>query len=239
MGNSLENIYTSDQIIAELEQLTGRNDEFFYLTHISNAMREIGVVPSYSKTDCVPVEELKIKKPCDWAVGIDMNLLGANGEQIYNYTFHQGSNMQSNEVDRDRGMNNYAGNIRDYGITASEIGDDYIRLSSQAKGVAKAELNYYAYPIDEHGDIMVPAVFREPVTSYVLWKMKLKDHFRTPKAVTKNEVDSFERTYIMHAKEALGEARLPSALQADAMLNQWVTRIPDFRKKPRKRNYGY
>jgi len=222
-------MYSMDEIIAELELETGYKDQFYYLNQISNAIQQMGLCSIYTKTECIDVIDGIIQKPCDYIQGIDMNFIGNEG-YLPNYTFEFGASMRSEE------NSDFVGSIgNSKRIIVSEQGQDVLRVSKQGNELNKVEIKYYAYPVDEYGDMMIISPIKEAVKAWVMWKIKLRMHFANPKSVRKSELDAWEQTWYRLRRKALGEIKMPDPLQSESILSSWVSRIAQFQKKKRKR----
>ena len=233
-------LITMEELIAESFarlDLEDSRDELIFRNWIYRALRWIGQSMTDIKTECIPVCDLSIKKPCDYWSGIDMNLLGPNN-QIYHYQFTENGFLQSEEGRN--GQGDFLGtNSSLSGARTIHVGEDSFcfNLSSTAEktGICKAELKYFALQKDENGDPLIKEDIVEAIHAYIEWQYFKRGRNRTrgTRKFPHSEVESARITWQNYKAMVQGNLKMPSPQAAEVMLRKWVTGIPDFKNKAR------
>lgn len=231
---------TMDELIAESFQRLDNEDsrdELIFRNWIYRAMRWIGPHAYSIKTKCIEVCDLSIKKPCDYWYGLDLNLIGTNGE-IYYYQYAEHGFMNSEQSDS--GVEEHLENGGSLsGYRTIEIGEDHycFNLNSIAgsSSIKTAELKYYAMPKDEHGDLMISEDVVEAIHAYLRWMYieRGRERSRGTRMYPLSEVNEARTRWQNYKAMVQGNIKMPSPQAAEVMLRKWVTLIPDFKNKRR------
>lgn len=167
--------------------------------------RQLGFSGLHLKPAQVQVDNLTIKKPSDYAVGVDLALFDANDNE---YRYH----FQGN---RKRIHNEWAltSNATSLGFhqDRAEIGvseDPYFfYLDSTGESVTYANLNYYSYPVDEDGDMLIPEhhMFALMNFNYWMWERRKKDN--------QSSIAQAKQDWLMEQIKAKTKNKVPSMLE--------------------------
>lgn len=218
---------TSDEITAlamsVLEEATDAH-RLIFKSWIYFAVREIGVIKEDIKVCTLPVKELSFKKPQDLIRVENVVLLDENGGQV-SFKYQTGSKRIKEQVEFGGSEGRRAIPHQDSG-TRVDLGEDryFFHLGSNGDKVKKAKIRYYAAPIDENGDPLVPEPASQAVIMYIryMWAMR-KDNNQA-------RIDTAYNMYLRERDRAIGRLNTPSQMQGEQIATEWLSMINAPRK---------
>jgi len=226
------NTITVDELIAEAYSRTDSEDsrdEIIFRNWIYRSLKWIGPASSDIKTATIPVEDLSIRKPCDYWFPVEMQLLSNQGGVFYfqysNNSFIPSESLSRNNIDCQRKI---------------VIGEDndFFHINSNGASIAKCELNYYALPIDDNGDPLISEESIEAVLAYINWNWlkRQRNRYRGRSMFPMSEIESAKMEWIAFKGMVQGNRKMPSPLQAETVMRKWVSALPNFQNKRRHKN---
>lgn len=170
---------TMDQVVANSATLIQDTDPknrniFKQWTYL--AERQLGFSGEHVAAKKIYIDNLTIKKPLEYAVGIDLAIFDAS-DQEYKYHFRGWNKRIHNESSLV-----YAGTNSSLSASVYEIGisEDpfYFYLDSTGSNISYANLKYYSYPIDERGDMLIPEhhLYAIMQFNYWMWQKRKGDN---------------------------------------------------------------
>jgi hypothetical protein len=189
---------TLDQVVANSATLIKDTDprnrnllrQWSYL-----AERQLGFSGLHIQAKSIDVDNLYIKKPNDYAIGIDLAIFDSLDNE-YKYHFRGFGKRIHNEWTPSS----------DYEIGISED-PHYFYLDSTGSSIVKANLEYYSYPLDEHGDILIPEhhMFAIMQFNYWLWEKR--------KGENQSAIDQAKADWREEKVQAKSKNKVPSMLE--------------------------
>jgi hypothetical protein len=226
----MANIISMEELIASiytrLDSIDTR-DEMVFRDWIWDAIKEIGVGSLDVVTECLPVENLRICKPCYFGSVLEMNLLDAtNGTVYFQFT---GTGAKESEA---------------LNYTLVSETDDAFHLSSAGSAcvVTSAEVSFYRLPIDENENPLVREDDKLAIICYVeyqFWKRERnRKRGKARSEMPMSEIDFYNRQWVIELGKVKGRKKMVSPLHAETIMRKWMTLIPDFRDKKRHKMHG-
>ena len=216
-------------------------DEIVFTEWAYDALREIGPGPEDIEIKCVSVDDLCFEKPCNLMQLIDLQLVGAQGEIFY-YQFSQNRILDS-ELSNTRATPevNNSSRIGTRYIVVSEQDKSFI-LSSNASAVAKAEMSYFTFPVDEEGNMKIRENLKLPIIAYIEYQFYTRERHKLRRKgnfVTMNEIQFYKDNWIGKLRQAKGRQKMPNAVSAETIARKWNTLIPNWKDSKRNSNFFY
>lgn len=222
------NIYQIEEVVAELFSrldITDTRDEAVFYNWVYSGVRELGSNSLDIVSDCVEVIDCCIAKPCDFGGLVDLALIHGNRSVPFVFT--------------NTGTKSDRGDLED--INESRIGSIYVdeddtrfNLSSNAK-IDHAEIVYYSLPINKEGLPIVREIIKEAVISFCEYQWVKRERRRSPKLIGMNDVMYYNNEWKLAKGTAKGRQKMVSPVEAETILNNWMTLIPKFKTKNRHR----
>jgi hypothetical protein len=217
-------------------------DELVFREWCYDALREIGTGNVDIHTVCLPVEDLCVSKPCDFASEYEINILDSAGNVHYYQSSQTG--IRESQTNRNNGSGSVSTeNHNEYGISTIVLSetDDSFNLSSNAlrAGISSMELTYYRLPIDEDGNPLIREIYKLAVMAYIEYKYIKRERNRKRKEIPMSEVDWYKNAWMSEMIKVKGRVKMPSPVQADTIMRKWVTLVPNFRDSVRHRKGRY
>lgn len=159
------NFLTIDEVVANASTLIKNIEPKTRLLMKSWAYlgeRRIGFSGLQINVEEVPVEDLIIRKPEYCAQPIDIALYDEQNNE-YKYEF------------KGQGKPIHSGNRYKWGkIDVHETPFDF-RLGSNGSMISRAKIKFYAYPVDDNGDLMFPEHHLEALMFYIKWMYDMRE----------------------------------------------------------------
>ena len=218
------NYLTTEQVISNIDAALDNDDtrdHRLFKNLIWRAMQQIGVDKTDIKTVCEEVKDGKFFKPCDMILPIAIDLLtNVDGVIPYKYT---GTGFMKSDINT---------STIPYISPLVHLGENkscYI-LSSNSELVAKAQIKYYSYPVDENGEFLVPSSYIEAIIAFVkleLFDRKLHKGDRTAVSLLGYKRD----TWMYELRQARQNRKTLDMLEGTAISKAWLSIIPNFSRR--------
>ena len=169
--------------------------------------RQLGFSGLHIKPVQIEVDNLTIKKPNDYASGIDLALFDVSDNE-YKYHFQGNRKRIHNEWTI---ANSSTSSSLGFARTDTEIGvsEDpyYFYLDSTGESITYANINYYSYPIDDDGDMMIPEhhMFALMNFNYWMWERRKKEN--------QSSIAQAKADWLMEQTKAKAKNKVPSMLE--------------------------
>lgn len=95
-------------------------------------------------------------------------------------------------------------------------------------------LEYWAFPIDQDGNPLIPEYYGRAATSYIEFMHIKRLRSRDRQAVPMSEVDWMERRWLRMKLDAVTQRNTPSKPEIEEAINQWATMLPNQRRLNRR-----
>lgn len=191
------------------------------------ATRSIGVSDVNLKSTEITITSGLAPVPNDMAYP-DEIALRKNGTDEYAYPMYDTSYWQSlpSTDQAYRYTENYYVNIQgtNFVVSSDVTGDGFNRLV----------LRYWAYPIDENGDPLIPEYYIRAVTAYIEFMYTKRLRQRKRSEVPMSEVASYENRWLNMKRDAVVQRNQPTKPEIEGALQQWLTMLPNQRRLNRR-----
>lgn len=212
-------------------------DELVFQDWAWDAIREIGPTRVDRKTTCLDVTDLCIQKPHDFLYAIDLNLLDETGG-IHYYQFAE-SGFSNSEQQFNRARDFLSTSVNTHGSSSIKVAEQkhHFELSSNASKspISQAELNYYHYPIDEDGDILVEEKLKEAIIAFIEYMYIKRERRRKvgTRDIPLAEVQDSRIEWKKKRAEVRGDIKMPDPNSFATLAAKWVTGIANYKRKAR------
>lgn len=154
----------------------------------------------------LPVTNLTISKPSDYALGIDMALFDSSGNE---YLWHYRGNSERIHL-AGSFIYNPSGLQTSYNSSKNKVGvaeTPYaFKLDSYGENIATANLRYYSYPIDDNQEMLIPEHHMFALMMFISFMFWTKEG-------EKGSMDRFSDLWDRHKKIAKTANKMPSELE--------------------------
>jgi hypothetical protein len=216
MENNNLTFITADEAVSQAMLSLGSEDtrdRLIFKEWIYRAERQIGYNALSLKTACVDVNDFTFDKPCDMAQVIDIELYDSSGTLSTAYEF-RGSGFFPSENSLSRN------------VVMKESDFEFV-ISSNATNVSRAEIKYYAFPIDEDKNILIPEIHLEAVIAFCEFMYIKRERNLHRDEIPMSEVQYNEDRWHRMKADAKGKTKMPSILNAKDIMKRWMTLVPD------------
>lgn len=149
------------------------------------------------------------KKPSDHIHTSELAILDAQGNDLQ--YVHEGYRARAHPV---TAFNNP--------IIPKVYEDEYsFKLDSNATHVDRAVGRYWAYPVDDDNNPLIPEQHLEAIMNYVSYS------YAKNKGDALGRIDYYNNQWKIQAAKARGQNKMPDVPEARTILNRWMTLIPD------------
>lgn len=211
----MDKFITSDEVVSTAATVIKGAEEDPYLRNIMKTWVWLGEQnlahpASLVKTTEIGVSDLSSKKPSDFASTIDIALFD-DDDMEYSFVFRGSKKRIHGSSD----MNYFIDVYED---------PSFFHLSSNGSNVCTIKLTYYALPLDEDGNMMIPSSHLEPLVLFC----------RYMAAVRNNEpagnIAQLDGMWKIKAAGVRGDQKMPTPVHAREILNKWISMIPKVHK---------
>lgn len=231
---TIEEVVTSAFLALDIQD---SRDEWVFQEWAWDALRTLGPSRVDKKTACIDVCDLIIEKPCGYISALNLNILDANGKPFY-YQFSETGVLNSDGTSLSSTISLTDGvydEHRNFFHIKIEEGKNCFYLSSNADnaGITKAELSYYAFPINEDGKMEINEEFKNAIVAYIEFMYTKRQRKRSKREVAISEIQYLEDRWMRLCISAKGNMRMPDPMAARSITARWMTLIPNFKKNSR------
>jgi hypothetical protein len=214
MDNNYQYISQDEAVSHAMEALGAEDtrDRLIFKEWIYRAERNIGYSALDIKIKCEAVSDLCFDKPCNLAQVIDINLYNSSGNCVI---FH----FKAGKL--------FPGEVSVSSPLILSEGDYQFNLSSNGVSITKAEIKYYAFPIDDEGNILIPDKHLDAVVSFCeyMWIKRQRNLYRDK--IPMSELQYYDDRWLRLKADAKGKTKMPSLLNANSIMRRWMTLVPD------------
>lgn len=173
------------------------------------AERDIGFSTLNEKVFPTPVEDLCFAKPLDFAMANDLSLYDSQGRE-YRYSYKGTSKNLHRREDSEF--------LHDRTIQVYED-SHFFSLSSNGTNITHAKLLYYAYPIDEDGDLLIPETHMVAIMSYIKWMWERR------KSENPGMIQLERMEWEIESSRARSKNKMPSMLRGKEIAKNYMSMI--------------
>lgn len=175
--------------------------------------RQLGYHGLHEKVkEDIEVSDLFIKKPKDYAVGIDMALYDDEGKEIlWHYQGHSPRIHEQNSSP----AKIYPVRVA-VGVSEGPYGFD---MDSRGENIKTASIRYYSYPLSAEGEMLIPEHHINALMMYLKYMWALRENR------SGSEIAQLEGLWTKEQRKAKTKNKMPSMLEARDIVRHHMTMI--------------
>jgi hypothetical protein len=97
--------------------------------------------------------------------------------------------------------------------------------------ITSANIKYYSALMDDNGGLVFPEDYKDAVVQFVRFKYYQREKNR--RTIALSTIQYEEDRWIRELRRIKANNKMPNPLEAEAILRNWLTLIPNFKDKPR------
>jgi len=173
------------------------------------AERAIGHSKTSEKVYETTIQDLCFAKPLDYATAIDLSILDSQGTGL-KYTYRG----PSRRIHPSTGMDELHNKTIDVYEDAH-----FFNLGSRGDIAHSARLRYYAYPIDDEGELLVPEDHLQAIMWYIRWMWEWR------KSENPRMMQLAEREWSFQHDKARSKNKMPDMLRGKEIAKNYSSMI--------------
>lgn len=205
------NFLTIDEVIAAAAADIGnpsREEKMLFGSWIWRAEERLRSYRLKPSVEDLVVFDLVARKPPGFISTIDISLIDNDGNDVqYEYRGYNKRLHPITDINTPRKIDIYE--------------DDHcFHLGSTGSEIDCVRVKYESLPIDENGNLMIPASHLEAVSAFI--KYMHSDRIGAPES----KILRYERSWKIQSTKARGDDKMPSSLEGRQILDKWMSLIP-------------